>query len=267
MVSVPSDVLAEHLSRVPVHRALIRTLEHRLFEREELARPVLDIGCGDGHFAAVAFRGGIDAGIDPSPAAVAEARQNGPYRNLAVASGTALPFGDETFRTVVSNCAVEHVAEVDALVREAARVLMPGGRFLFSVMNDRFTGMLFSVRALRRMRLGGLADRYGRWWNRRAVHHHLDSPETWHARLGGCGLKLETETGYMSLEATCVFELAHYLYAVPAFLARKCAGRWSLRRSGAASSLAYRWLKPHAFEPWPAVGSCTFYRARKIAGP
>jgi len=53
-----NDLLTQHLSRVPVHRALIRVLENRLFAELKLERPVLDIGCGDGHYAAVAFPGG-----------------------------------------------------------------------------------------------------------------------------------------------------------------------------------------------------------------
>jgi len=264
-VAPQPDILAEHLLRVPVHRALIRALEHRLFARETLFHPVLDVGCGDGHFAALAFPERIDVGIDVVGALVAEAGRNGPYERVEVVSGTDLPYEDGTFRTVVSNCAVEHVPEVEALVREVARVLTPGGRFIFSVMNDRFTGLLFTVRTLRRMGLNGLAGQYGCWWNRRAAHHHLDSPEIWRERLARHGLTVEAATSYLSLEATRAFELAHYYYAIPALLWHGLTGRWSMRGSSVRSSLAYRWLKPYSDEPWPSVGSCTFIAAHKQA--
>ena len=59
-----SEILAQHLAVEPVHRALIRSFEHQYFARQTLERPVLDIGCGDGYFAALAFPDGIDVGID-----------------------------------------------------------------------------------------------------------------------------------------------------------------------------------------------------------
>ena len=257
------DILAEHLSLVPVHRALIRTLEHRLFARQTLVRPVLDIGCGDGHFAALAFPGGIDVGVDVSEKIVAEARRNGPYGRVEVIDGSVLPYSDGTFCTVVSNCVLEHVADVESLVGEVARVLARGGRFIFSVMNDQFTGMLFTVRMLRRMGLDRMASRYGRWWNRRAVHIHMESPEVWRARLVRHGLSIESQTSYMSLEATRAFELAHYAYAIPALLWYRLTGRWSMRCNSTRSSLAHKWLKPYSDEPWPVVGSCTFFVAHR----
>jgi len=256
------DLLAEHLARVPVHRALIRTLENHLFAEEHMERPVLDIGCGDGHYAAVAFPDGVDVGIDISQAIVTEARRHGAYQHVDVASGTALPYCDGYFRTVVSNCVIEHIPDVEALIHEVARVLVSGGRFIFSVPNDGFTGMLPTVRMFRRLGFGGLADRYGRWWNDNAVHHHLDAPEIWHRRLERCGLVVERQAPYMSKDATRVFEFSHY-YAIPSLVWHKLTGTWSLRSQHVQSSLAYRWLRPYAEEMCPAIGSCTFFVARK----
>ena len=258
----PNDLLTQHLSRVPVHRALIRVLENRLFAELKLVHPVLDIGCGDGHYAAVAFPEGIDVGIDVTEAIVAEARQNGPYGRVEIASGTALPYADASFRTVVSNCVIEHIPDIEALVREVSRVLTPGGKFIFSVPDDRFTEMLFTVRTLKRLGLNGLAERYGRWWNGNAAHFHLDSPQNWAERLARYGLTIERQTYYMSLAATRVFEFSHY-YAIPSIVWHKFTGRWSLRPAAVRSSLAYHWLKPYAEEPWPDIGSCAFFVAHK----
>ena len=257
------EILARHLSRVPVHRALIRALENRLFDRELLVHPVLDIGCGDGHFAAVVFSGGIDLGMDVSTAAVAEARRNGPYRHLLIASGTALPCHGGMFHTVVSNCAIEHVADSEALVGEVARVLAPGGKFIFSVMNDKFTDMLFVVRTLRRIGMRKLAGAYGRWWNRRAVHCCLESPEEWRERLARHNLTVVSHTYYLSLDATRVFELAHYYYALPALLCRGLAGRWNWGKLPVQSRPAFGRLQPYAEEPWPADGAASFFVACK----
>jgi len=257
-----SELLLQHLARVPVHRALIRTLENRLFSEEKLRHPVLDIGCGDGHFAAVAFPEGIEVGIDVTEAIVAEARQRGPYRSTAVGDGTVLPYADETFCTVVSNCVIEHIPDIESVVREIARVLVPGGVFVFSVPNHCFTDMLFTTRTLRRVKLGRLASRYGSWWNGNAAHHHLDSPATWRRRLARYGMTVDRQVDYMSEGATAMFELSHY-YAIPSIIWHRLSGRWSLRPERTRSSLAYLWLRPYAEEVWPDVGSCTFFLAHK----
>jgi SAM-dependent methyltransferase len=223
---------------------------------------VLDIGCGDGHFAAVAFPGGIDVGIDIAESIVREAERNGPYVCVNVASAVELPYADGTFRTVISNCVVEHIPDIESVVREVARVLTPGGRFIFTVPSDRFTEMLFTVGTLKRIGFSGLADRYGRWWNNRAAHHHLDRPEAWCLRLARCGLTTDAWRFYMSLDATRVFEMSHY-YAIPSLVWRRLTGRWVLWPARAQGSRAYRWLKPYAEEPWPAIGSGTFFVAHK----
>ncbi len=251
-----------HMARVPVHRALIRALEHRLFAEETLEHPILDIGCGDGHFAAAAFCEGVDAGVDVTWSIISEAAQYGPYRHLAVADGTCLPYADASFRTVVSNCVIEHIPDIEALVSEVSRVLLPGGRFVFSVPNHRFTGWLFTVRTLKRFGLRGLADRYGRWWNEHAAHFHLDAPDIWEERLMRHGLRLVRQADYMSQAAMKVFELAHF-YAVPSVIWHRFSGRWSLRTNRVRQSMAYRWLAPYAEEQMPAIGACSFFVACK----
>lgn len=258
----PADILEAHLARVPVHRALIRALEHRLFAGQEIVRPVLDIGCGDGHYAAAAFADGLDAGIDITREIVSEAQQYGPYRSLAVADGTRLPYADAAFKTVVSNCVIEHIPNIEGLVAEVSRVLAPGGRFIFSVPGERFTESLFTVRTLNALGLRGLAGRYGKWWNGNAFHCTLESPRQWQARLARHGLRLDESEYYMSLDATRVFELSHY-YAVPSIAWHKVTGKWSLRPGSVRNSVAYRWLLPRASEPSPAMGACIFFVASK----
>jgi hypothetical protein len=45
----------------------------------------------------------------------------------------ALSFADGSLRTIVSQDVFEHVPDIDAALREAARVLEPGGRMVFSI--------------------------------------------------------------------------------------------------------------------------------------
>ena len=256
------DLLALHLQREPPFRALMRSFEHRLFLEEPIIHPVLDIGIGDGHFAAMAWPEGLDAGIDVSWQVVAEGKAHGPYRHASVADGTRLPYCDAAFRTVVSNCVMEHIPDLEGLVGEVARVLAPGGRFVFSAISNHFTGSLLTIRQLNRLGLRSIAERYGRWWNTKAVHFHFDDVQTWQERFTRHGLILDRHTAYMSAEAMGAFEVMHY-YALPSVAWHKMLGRWTLQPQQVRRKLAYRWLQPHAAETEPQNGACSFFVAHK----
>ncbi len=97
------------------------------------ARRVLDVGCGEGQVARLAIAGGaaVAIGVDPTPAQihVAVDRAGGPAYARAGAAG--LPFADGSFDAAVACLVFEHIRAIDAAIAEVARVLQPGGRFLF----------------------------------------------------------------------------------------------------------------------------------------
>ena len=157
------DFLWQHLKALPAFRALLRAVEARFYQDLlPLAEPVLDVGCGDGHFASVAFPHPLTAGVDPESAVLGEAKERGAYRVLARALGNGLPYADGHFATVVSNSVLEHIPGVDAVLVEIARVLQPGGRFICCVPGDQFA----EQRSLRTR--SGLPKGVAPWERRRA---------------------------------------------------------------------------------------------------
>ena len=96
------------------------------------AHRVLDVGTGEGQVARLAARAGADVvGVDPTWAQLAEARQRAGGPAYARAEAARLPFADASFDAVVACLVFEHINEMDAAIAEVARVLAPGGRFLF----------------------------------------------------------------------------------------------------------------------------------------
>jgi SAM-dependent methyltransferase len=90
---------------------------------------ILDLGCGVGHsFGLLAPRETV--GVDLDAAALA-----GQDRETVVADMRALPFAGDSFAGLISVQSLEHVAEGDAVVREARRVLAPGGVAVFHTPN------------------------------------------------------------------------------------------------------------------------------------
>ena len=89
---------------------------------------VLDVGTGEGQIARLAP--GFVAGVDPTTAQIVEAARRGGKPRYAQASADALPFASATFDAVVACLVFEHIEDSDAAIREVARVLETGGRFL-----------------------------------------------------------------------------------------------------------------------------------------
>lgn len=103
-------------------------------------KAVLDLGCAGGFMAeAIARRGAEVTGIDPSQGAIAAARAHAAAEGLAIrydtGVGEALPYPDASFDTVVCVDVLEHVADLPKVLAEVARVLKPGGLFLFDTIN------------------------------------------------------------------------------------------------------------------------------------
>jgi len=122
--------------RVPYFEgALTRHYGHRLGEVR-----LLDIGCGGGvlaeEFASLGCR---VTGIDISPRSIAVARSHAASRewsiNYQIASGTDLPFAEAAFEAVSCCDVLEHIPAWEGVIREAARVLVPGGLFFFDTIN------------------------------------------------------------------------------------------------------------------------------------
>jgi len=259
------DLLWQHLKALPAFRALLRAVEARLYQDLlPLNEPVLDLGCGDGHFASVAFPSPLAAGIDPAGGTLREAQSRSAYRLLAQSAGGSLPFADGAFATVISNSVLEHIRDVDAVLAEVYRVLSGSGRFMFCAPSDHFAEMLFFSRFLRRLRLPILARAYERYFNWIARHHHCDGPQVWQARLARAGFHPVDAFYYFSARANQILDVGHYL-GVPNLIARKLFGRWVLfpSRWNPVLALSYRLLRPTFEEPLPPVGACLFLVAEK----
>ncbi len=95
---------------------------------------VLDVGCGLGLYVR-RFRDHSNQvyGVDVDPERVLEASQSLP--NISEASAERLPYPDDMFDVVLSHEVLEHVPDDAAAVREALRVLRPGGRLVVFVPN------------------------------------------------------------------------------------------------------------------------------------
>lgn len=248
------DILFLHLSSLPYFRALVRAVEASYYASFDLPRPVLDVGCGDGHFASLVFPAPVDVGLDPWHAPIQEAGRRHAYALLVEANGAQVPFPEATFASAFSNSVLEHIPAIDAVLGDVFRVLQPGAPFYFCVPNERYLSEL----ALSRL----LGQGYTRWFRRISRVAHADGPAVWQARLEAAGFQLERWWHYFSPAAMRVLEWGHY-FGLPSLVAKKLTGRWILAPARWNLWLTEKYVRRFA-SPQPVEnGTFTFYIARK----
>ena len=136
----------------------VRTLKNlvparlKFFDRhiDWAGKTVLDLGCAGGFMAeAIAARGAHVTGIDPAKEAIAAARSHAAQSGLDIrydtGEGEALPYDDAAFDAVVCVDVLEHVSDLGQVLQEVARVLKPGGLFLFDTINRNMISRLATI--------------------------------------------------------------------------------------------------------------------------
>jgi len=124
-------------ARVPGHDSYWR------FHREQFldlvpgpGRATLDIGCGEGRMSRDLLAiGHAVTGIDASPTMIAAARDADPSIRVEVADAAALPFDDASFDCAVAFMSLHDVDDMRGAIREAARVLEPGGFLCIAIVH------------------------------------------------------------------------------------------------------------------------------------
>jgi len=193
----PNGFLISLMMQAPYQPA---TNYWRAFEIDEVVRygfPAgrgLDLGCGDGHLmriilGSVGSRDLVGLDIDSEETAIARARKI--YRDVLTTPADRMPFSDGEFDYVFSNSVLEHIPNIDGVLREVARVLHSGGRFLFTVPGPNFHASLSGPRS-------GDREAYLRDVDSRCAHLRYWDVEQWTRSLAEAGLTLAHSHEYLT---------------------------------------------------------------------
>lgn len=250
------------LRELPYFRALLRAVEAGFYENVELPAPVLDLGCGDGHFAWVTFEQRLNLGIDPSRSSLREAENWGAYQHLVQSKGDQMPLPKAHFGSAISNSVLEHIPELQDVLDETGRLLKRGAPFLFCVPNHMWPEQLAISGALKKLGLHRLAAAYARLFIRISRHVNMLSPEEWREALEKAGFALEDYWHYFPPAALRALELGHY-FGLPSLISRWLFGRWVLVPTRWNLALTYRAIREQAVSEQHAQGTYTWYVARK----
>ncbi len=131
---------------------------------------VLDVGCGGGLLAEEFARLGCTiTGVDPSQKSLVAARTHAATEGLEIeyqcAIGEALPFAAERFDVVYCCDVLEHVSDLRQVIGETARVLRPGGVYLYDTINRTLQSRLIVIKLLQEWRWTALMPPRLHDWN------------------------------------------------------------------------------------------------------
>jgi len=188
--------------------------------------PVLDVGCGDGLFASIAFSDVEVWGIDVDAKEGRWAAASQAYSQVVVGDVTQARLPASFFRTCVANCSLEHVVGLPAALTNLRSTLQPSGRIYAFVPNKDWARSLLSVRALDAVGASGLAENLREFIDYFFKHHHLYDKIGWHQIFENAGFTVVAVEPVLSTATTQAFE-ALLLFSLAGWMNKHLTTRWT----------------------------------------
>lgn len=222
-----SNFLGQYLNEAPVPLAYERAFECHILSKQKFERPILDIGCGDGIFAKILFDEKIDVGLDPLAHELESAKNYNMYDELIETFGNNIPKEENTFKTVFSNSVLEHIEDLDPVLKEIHRVMTPGASFYATIPTNYFDQYSVTSKVLNGIGFKSLAKKYNNFFNRFWKHYHYYDRAGWIKKFESNGFKVKNIIEY-GTPKDCMFNDFWVPFTIPNFLVKKIFNRFFL---------------------------------------
>jgi SAM-dependent methyltransferase len=189
--------------------------------------PILDVGCGDGVFARLAFRGAEVWGIDIDANETRRAQSSQVYSQIVLGDVTTAKLPDNFFGSCVANCSLEHVPDLGAAARTIYAALKPGGVFYSFLPARDWADYLITPRALEKAGLQPLGKSLTEGINSVFRHHHLEDADGWRRWFADAGFVVDDVRPIGSTASTVAFE-TFLIPSMVGWVMKKLTGRWTL---------------------------------------
>jgi 2-polyprenyl-3-methyl-5-hydroxy-6-metoxy-1,4-benzoquinol methylase len=194
--------------------------------RYECHGPILDVGCGDGLFASIAWPGAEVWGIDIDGNEGRWAAASQAYVQIVLGDVTRAKLPENFFQTCVANCSLEHVPRIDMALKNIHNGLRPGGVAYLFVPNRDWARYMLSARLLSALGAARLSERLTATVDRVFRHHHLHDEAGWRSIVSGAGLEIVRIEPVLSSATTVAFEL-FLLPSLAGLVNKNLTTRWT----------------------------------------
>lgn len=226
-----------YLAIGPLGLALWRSVEAKHLGRVPLKHPILDLGCGFGEFAVAYADEQIDMGIDINSRDLYEAAKTKKYKNLTLADARDLPCSNNSYASIFSISTLEHITNSDKVLKEAYRILKPGGILFLTLETDEVDDATFYRPLLKRMGLSVVSDMMQKKYNKIFHRETLLSKDIWKQKVENAGFVLEKTQDIISPTINRLFDIL-LITAWPSQLVKLFLGR----RVGIRPKFVTEWM-------------------------
>lgn len=204
-----------HVPEMAVHKRI--ELDAFITRGSCLVGRSVDIGCGNG------FVGGILKGmtsieelqgVDPVESFVNDTVANG-YSGFSCATASKIPLESASFDCVVSVCVMEHIPDLDGALREALRLLRPGGALVLTTPAPEFRGSAITARLWSLLGLNERAEVAARLRDKVSMHFHYASADEWRRNLAAIGFDRVDVVPFFSMRQMLAYEIMNWPVRMP----------------------------------------------------
>jgi ubiquinone/menaquinone biosynthesis C-methylase UbiE len=189
--------------------AFFRSFELEVYAgaRIHLKHPILDLGCGEGHFGMMLQQRGIldsiDVGLDYSFDDISEAKQNSPTASFIQGDLRTLPLKGNSIGSLFSNGVVccmrtNNEADVDQALSEIQRVLVDDGLLVLTVATTQFNHNLIIPKILWKIGAAKLARQSMHRIALGLSHYQALAEEAWLRKLHDAHFNIEQVRYYFT---------------------------------------------------------------------
>ncbi|HQB43057.1 MAG TPA: class I SAM-dependent methyltransferase [Polyangiaceae bacterium] len=218
---------SKYYAFAPTALALRECIRLQAVRHLELPEPILDVGCGDGVFARLAYPGKQTWGIDINPTELQRAQGTHSYSTLICGNISTVDLPPQFFGSAIANCSLEHVPDLRAALRNVRSALKPGAPLVLIVPTPTWTRRLALTEALGKAGLHSLGNAWGELLDHVFRHVHRIDAATWMRHLEACGFEACEVTMIAQRGVSWAFDILLWPSLV-GFLNKKLTGRWVL---------------------------------------
>lgn len=220
----PADFTA-YYRFAPAALAIRECVRLKAVRELDLPEPILDVGCGDGLFARLAYPNKQTWGIDINPSEVQRAQSSQSYSTLICGNICNIDLPKSYFASCIANCSLEHVPDIHGALASIRGSMRPGGTFVMIVPTPDWDSFLTTTETLEKLGLRSLARAYGDTLNNVFSHIHLYDEKTWTGHLARAGFRVDRCDPIAMRDTSWAFDL--FLYpSLLGFFTKKLTGRW-----------------------------------------
>jgi SAM-dependent methyltransferase len=169
----------------------------------------------------------INVGIDRQQKELDKAKEYDAYDELLCCFGDKIPKEGKSFNTIFSNSVMEHIPDIESVLKEMHRLLTDTGDIYLTVPTDKFDKYSVTNSLLESVGLKSLAKRYREFFNGCWRHYHFYTLKQWNEMFERNGFILKESIDYSRKSTTRLNLFLAPFSAIP-YLSKKFLNRWFL---------------------------------------